>query len=143
MVEFRLDDRDHLPKLMEINGRFWNSLPLAIASGVDFPFLLYRMAVEGDVAPVHAYRCGVQCRWLLGDLRHLVSVLKGPPSGWQAHFPDRWGTIQDFVRGFHPSVYDDDFMRGDLIPGIMSFVEFLVNKVPSLVTKSRRIAVAN
>ncbi len=27
MVEFKLDERDNIPKLMEINGRFWGSLP--------------------------------------------------------------------------------------------------------------------
>ena len=45
MVEFKRDARDGRPRLMEINGRFWNSLPLAVASGVDFPFLLYTLAV--------------------------------------------------------------------------------------------------
>ena len=39
MVEFKRDIRDNKPKLMEINGRFWGSLQLAVASGVDFPSL--------------------------------------------------------------------------------------------------------
>lgn len=141
MVEFRLDHRDHVPKLMEVNGRFWNSLPLAIASGVDFPFLLHRMALEGDIEPLNTYRVGVRCRWLLGDLRHLVSVLKGPPKGWRESFPTRWHTFQDVVRGFHPSVYDDDFVRGDLTPGIMGFVDFLANKVPASFLSHRRVYV--
>ena len=46
MVELKLDKRDGIPKLMEINGRFWGSLPLAIASGVDFPYLYYQMLLE-------------------------------------------------------------------------------------------------
>ena len=37
MVEFKHDERDGVPKLMEINGRFWGSLQLAIDAGVDFP----------------------------------------------------------------------------------------------------------
>ena len=37
MVEFKRDARDGVPKLMEINGRFWGSLQLAIDAGVDFP----------------------------------------------------------------------------------------------------------
>ncbi len=36
MVEFKIDKRDNEPKLMEVNPRFWGSLPLAVASGVDF-----------------------------------------------------------------------------------------------------------
>lgn len=73
MVEFKVDPRDQRPKLMEINPRFWGSLELAIHSGVDFPFLLYRLALEGDIEPVHEYKIGVQSRWLLGDLLHFLS----------------------------------------------------------------------
>jgi len=39
MVEFKRDKRDGKYKLMEINGRWWGSLPLAVAAGVDFPRL--------------------------------------------------------------------------------------------------------
>ncbi|MEK7803544.1 MAG: ATP-grasp domain-containing protein, partial [Deltaproteobacteria bacterium] len=71
MVEFRVDARDGRPKLMEINPRFWGSLQLAIISGVDFPYLLYKMAVDGDIEPVWDYRVGIRCRWLIpGDILH-------------------------------------------------------------------------
>ena len=43
MADFRVDDRDNTPKLLEMNPRFWFSLYQAIASGVEFPYLLYRM----------------------------------------------------------------------------------------------------
>ena len=45
MVEFKRDDRDGQLRLMEINGRFWGSLELAIAAGVDFPSLALDVAV--------------------------------------------------------------------------------------------------
>ncbi len=37
MVEFKLDARDGVAKLMEINGRFWGSLQLADRRGRRFP----------------------------------------------------------------------------------------------------------
>ena len=49
MVEFKVDPRDNIPKLMEINPRFWGSLSLPVASGVDFPYLLCKMAMDGDI----------------------------------------------------------------------------------------------
>lgn len=67
MVEFRIDARNNEPKLMEINPRFWGSLELAVVSGVDFPYLLYQMAVNGDVEPVFEYKVGKKVRWFLGD----------------------------------------------------------------------------
>ncbi len=51
MVEFKVDPRDGEPKLLEVNPRFWGSLHHAIVCGVDFPFLLYRLAMDGDVDP--------------------------------------------------------------------------------------------
>jgi predicted ATP-grasp superfamily ATP-dependent carboligase len=73
MVEFKIDVRDHQPKLMEINPRFWGSLALAVHAGVNFPYLLYRMAAGERFAPVVDYRAGVMCRWLLpGDLLHYL-----------------------------------------------------------------------
>jgi len=74
MVEFKVDPRDGVPKLMEINPKFWGSIQLPIVSGVDFPYLLYKVAVEGDIAPIREYKIGVMCRWLLpGDILHFLS----------------------------------------------------------------------
>jgi len=74
MVEFRVDARNNEPKLMEINPRFWGSLELAVVSGVDFPYLLYQMAVNGDVEPVTDYKIGKKVRWLLGDFLLFLST---------------------------------------------------------------------
>jgi biotin carboxylase len=65
MVEFRLDSRTGKPVLMEINPRFWGSLPLAIACGIDFPKLLCDTYEFGDVEPNLAYQDGVGCVNLL------------------------------------------------------------------------------
>lgn len=73
MVEFKIDPRDGTPKLMEINPRFWGSLALAIASGVNFPYLLLRMAHGEDFKPVEHYTIGKKARWLLpGDVLHFI-----------------------------------------------------------------------
>jgi predicted ATP-grasp superfamily ATP-dependent carboligase len=74
MVEFKMDSRDNTPKLMEVNPRFWGSLQLAIFSGVDFPYLIYRMARGERFEPVLTYEVGRRCRWLLpGDLFHFLT----------------------------------------------------------------------
>ena len=75
MVEFRVDARDGIAKLMEVNPRWWGSLQLSILSGVDFPYLLYRMVIEGDADPMFDYKEGVRCRWLLpGDILWFLSA---------------------------------------------------------------------
>ncbi len=75
MVEFRGTD-DGIPQLMEINPRFWGSLQLAIDSGIDFPGLLYDLALGNSPAPPATYHTGIRSRWLLGDLDRLYLVLR-------------------------------------------------------------------
>jgi len=74
-LEFMVDPRDGIPKLLEVNPRFWGSLALAVEAGVDFPYLLYRMAMDGDIAPAtDDYPEGIVCRWLLpGDMLHFMA----------------------------------------------------------------------
>ncbi len=73
MVEFKVDPRDGQPKLLEVNPRFWGSLHHAIVCGVDFPCLLTRLAMDGDIEPVANYRVGVRTRSLFhGELLHFL-----------------------------------------------------------------------
>ncbi|MFQ5804224.1 MAG: ATP-grasp domain-containing protein [Candidatus Methylomirabilales bacterium] len=92
MVEFKQDARTMTAKMLEINGRFWGSLQLAVDAGVDFPYLLYQLAVEGDVAPVFAYQEGVRLRWWLGDLDWLFLRLRDGEQG-----KSRLGALREFL----------------------------------------------
>jgi len=76
MVEFKEDEATGIPYLMEINGRFWGSLQLAVDAGVDFPALLVELALGGRPAPRDAYRTGVRSRWLWGEVDHLVALAR-------------------------------------------------------------------
>ena len=75
-IEFKIDNRDNTPKLMEINPRLWGSLHLAVKSGINFPYLLYQLALTGDVDATFDYQEGVKLRWLIqGDLLSFISSL--------------------------------------------------------------------
>lgn len=79
MVEFKVDRASQRPLLMEINGRFWGSLQLAVDAGVNFPLLLLNMAMgKAETLPENGYRIGVKSRWLLGDLDQLMMRLLKP-----------------------------------------------------------------
>jgi len=72
MVEYKRDSATGRAYLMEVNGRFWGSLQLAIDSGVDFPQLLVRCALGQPSERIHSYRVGVRSRWWWGQVDHLV-----------------------------------------------------------------------
>jgi len=75
MVEFRVD-HDGTPYLIEVNGRFWGSLQLAIDCGVDFPWLLYQIIQGSSAVKPQPYIVGRRLRWLLGDLDSLLISLR-------------------------------------------------------------------
>src|SRR5262249_8493970 len=76
MFEFKMDLATGAWVLLEINARFWASLPLCLHAGADFPFYLYQMLVEGRREFPQDYRIGVYSRnwsrdlvWLREDIR--------------------------------------------------------------------------
>lgn len=74
MVEWKVDTHSNLPKLMEINPRFWGSLELAVRAGVDFPALYADLSLNKTVRHQHDYKLGERCRWLIpGDILRYIS----------------------------------------------------------------------
>jgi predicted ATP-grasp superfamily ATP-dependent carboligase len=133
MVEFRTRP-DGTPVFLEVNGRFWNSLPLAVYAGVDFPALLARMAEEGDVETQTGYQTGVRCRWLLGDFRHLIEVWRGAPAGYPERFPGRLRTLTEFLLPVAGTRHDN-FQWRDPLPELGDWLDFLTRKIPAQLKK--------
>jgi predicted ATP-grasp superfamily ATP-dependent carboligase len=123
MIEFRLRG-DNVPVFLEINGRFWHSLPLACYAGVDFPALLAHMAEFGDVDPPPANKVSVRCRWLVGDFRHLVEVWKGRPPGYPGKFPRRLPTLLAELTP-KPGTFHDNFMWQDPLPELADWIRLV------------------
>ncbi|MBV8149666.1 MAG: ATP-grasp domain-containing protein [Candidatus Eremiobacteraeota bacterium] len=75
MVEFRQDRRSGDYALMEINGRFWGSLPLAVYAGIDFPYLQWQL--DHGIPPVvpKQYRVGLKVRWTAGEVQRFVELM--------------------------------------------------------------------
>ncbi len=106
MVEWKDDPRDGIPKLMEINPRFWGSLELAVRSGVDFPSLYARAASGASLEAPPAYPAGVRCRWMVpGELLRYYSEENSRREG-----------IFEYLRGLPGSAeeWDRSDLRGTL-----------------------------
>ena len=116
MVEFKVNPYDGM-KLMEVNGRFWGSLPLALNAGVDFPYLLYKLMLGGDVDPCCRYRIGVMQKWLLpGDLLWLYSSIKNSKES-------RLKCLIEFLSSLH--IADDIISLDDFRPTLGAIVSML------------------
>ncbi|HMD67854.1 MAG TPA: ATP-grasp domain-containing protein [Chitinivibrionales bacterium] len=83
MVEFKYDPSTKRAWFIEINPRLWGSLHLAIAAGVEFPYLVY-LAATGTASAAADYQAKktvqypYRARWYLGDcIRAAGSVARG------------------------------------------------------------------
>jgi predicted ATP-grasp superfamily ATP-dependent carboligase len=127
MVEYKLDAATGVPYLMEINGRFWGSLQLAVDAGVNFPGLLVSLALGEHPTPVTAYHVGVRSRWWLGDLdqllarlRHSTRELALPPGS-----PGRARALTDFLTLWRPGDRNEIFRWSDPMPAVRETVEWM------------------
>jgi predicted ATP-grasp superfamily ATP-dependent carboligase len=127
MIEYKRDLATGTPYLMEINGRFWGSLQLAIDAGVDFPSLLVALARGQHPAPVREYRVGVRSRWWWGDVDHLLARLRHsdgalalPPGS-----PSRWRAIADFLTLWRPGDRNEILRLDDPKPFVRETVTWL------------------
>jgi predicted ATP-grasp superfamily ATP-dependent carboligase len=122
MVEFKIGE--HGPSLMEINGRAWGSLPLAIASGVDFPRLLAEVVLHGaplgEVAPLGEYALGVHSRNPELEMVWIGSVLRGRRRYPFLPMPRRVEALRALAQALDPRVRSDLWSLGDPLPALAS-----------------------
>jgi predicted ATP-grasp superfamily ATP-dependent carboligase len=120
MIEYKLDRTSGKPYLMEINGRFWGSLQLAIDAGVDFPRLLVDAALGSVESAPPPYRIGVQSRWFWGDVDHLLKRMlhSREALGLDASEPGRLGALAQFLRAFLPPARGEVGRLGDPRPAL-------------------------
>lgn len=113
MFEFKGDPND-AAVLIEVNGRLWGSLQLAIHCGVDVPRLMFALAVGERVAPAGSYAIGKRMRWLMGDLSHLYMVARRKRVPEPA--PGRWRTAERVLLSRDASRSTEDWAYGDIGP---------------------------
>ncbi|HEV8400731.1 MAG TPA: ATP-grasp domain-containing protein [Gemmatimonadales bacterium] len=122
MLEFR-DDGVHAPWLMEVNGRFWGSLQVSIAAGIDFPALWVQALGGEPVQEPTEYRLGVTLRWLWGDFKRLLHVLRGPPRGFPGRYPTRWEGLKEFFGRQPPETQLEVWDRRDPWPLVAEWLQ--------------------
>lgn len=64
------------PVFVDVNPRFYASMPLALACGVNLPAAWHAVVTGSPVPAAGPYRAGVSFRWLEADL---VAALRGLP----------------------------------------------------------------
>lgn len=125
MVEFKHNPEDDSYALMEVNGRFWGSLPLCIAAGADFPGLLYELLVEGTIHSTPRVEKGTIARKLSADIYWYELVLRKQGDPGIVEFPSRKQMLKDLLLIFSPRHHFDVQQWRDLRPGLVDIGQIL------------------
>jgi predicted ATP-grasp superfamily ATP-dependent carboligase len=95
---------DGVPRLIDVNGRFYASMGLAMAAGADLPMIWLRMATGESMKPRAPLKTGMRYQWFEGDIQR--ALLEG-----------RGGVLRDAVStvvyhiGATHSMWDEDDPR--------------------------------
>ncbi len=136
MVEFKIGDDG--PRLMEINGRVWGSLPLAVKSGVDFPSRMAELYLKGPPAngagPLTDYEVGVRSRNLDLEILWIASTLRGSQDRRLVAVPSRGEAVRAAFRLAYPRDGYDVLSRDDPRPGLAE-----IARIPAKVRRKIRL----
>jgi protein-tyrosine-phosphatase/predicted ATP-grasp superfamily ATP-dependent carboligase len=136
MFEFRKNETSRKWILLEVNARFWGSLPLPLALGLDFPYDLYRMLVHDIKIESKNYRSGIVARNLIQDMWSTLEML---PSGSGklyklVHLFASWAkSWPQLIIGKEKS---DTFVTDDFIPAIAEIANTFGTPLISSVAKA-------
>ena len=106
-VEFKYDRRDERYKILDVNARPWTWNALGEIAGIDFPYLVWRLAMGEHVEPVRG-RIGAAWMHLSRDV---VAAMQEMLAGTLS--PVRY--LQSFGRPLQFAAYAGD----DPVPGIV------------------------
>lgn len=109
-IEFKRDPRDGQYKLLDVNPRVWGWHTLGGRAGVDFSYLLWRMA-QGE--PVPEARVGAGLRWRMTSRDLLVAaleILRGRLS------------VRGYLQSLAGSTTSAIFASDDPLPGVLDLL---------------------
>jgi protein-tyrosine-phosphatase/predicted ATP-grasp superfamily ATP-dependent carboligase len=134
MVEFKVNEASGEIALMEINGRFWGSLPLSSRAGMPFAPDLFAMLVRGTTPPPRDYTAGVRCRKLRDDIewfKEAVALDANHPhvaAGLLPTIPAR-RLLADALRLMSPRDRYDVQLLSDPVPGLCDLRDIVITQL--------------
>jgi hypothetical protein len=141
MVELKTDSTGD-PWLMEVNGRFWVSLQLAVSAGVDFP-RLWVEALRGLTVSGPAEYEDVVLRWLWGDVKRFLGVVvSGPPAGYAGPYPTARQAVRELLGPQPDGTIMEMWQPDDRWPAVGEWTQalsqalgFLERRIPGIGSK--------
>lgn len=136
MLEFKINPETGKWVFIEINARFWGSLPLAVASGMDFPWYLYQLLVYGRRDFNQNYKKRLFCRNIVMDLEWFRNNLLADRSSPDLNTLPIWKVAMELINIFTFKERSDTFVSDDPLPGWIELFGWFNNKWQALKGKT-------
>ena len=114
--DFITDPRDGIPRLVEINPRVPACFRITLAAGIDFSYLISKLAMDEEIPLIREYKLDVYVRYLPLDIL------------WFLKSPERFRAKPSFFRFFDRNLHDQIMSVRD--PG--AFFGFCLENLLSL-----------
>ena len=131
MVELRHDRATGRASLIEVNGRYWGSLPLSVYAGLSFPAYEWQLAHGETPRPPADYRQGVRIRWTVGAAARLAELGQDWFAGRIKLSRLAAETVQ-FAGDFRPGTRDALWSWSDPLPALAEASSVLRKRLPRL-----------
>jgi len=120
MVEYKVNP-DGRAVFMEVNGRYWGTISLPIAAGIDFPLYQWQL-LHGERPEIpKSYSIGTKWRFTMGYLTRLYSLLgQGRHSAYARQLLRQ--NLGEMLGDFSLSVSDATFKLSDPMPSVVAFL---------------------
>jgi predicted ATP-grasp superfamily ATP-dependent carboligase len=125
MVEFKHNRANGQIKLLEVNGRYWGTIPLAVLAGVDFPFYEWQIAHGQEPIVPSRYRIGIRTRWIAGDLERLHKLF-WEPEKVTIPKPSRLNEFLRFFAHFRFSAHMVPWSIRDPLPALIELIQTVI-----------------
>lgn len=119
MAEFKVNFKTKDWIFLEINGRFWGSLPLAVSAGADFPYFLYQLMVEKKQQFPQTYRAGLYCRNIIRDFEWIIKNFGSNKSDPSRNTLPNWQVVREVINILAFREKNDTWVVDDIKPGFI------------------------
>ncbi len=134
MLEFKKNLKNGDWTFLEINARFWGSLPLPVAAGIDFPYYLYEMLVNKKEEFNRIYKANVYCRNLTRDVEWMIANIKADKHDERLNTKPVYACILEVANILMLRERSDTLTCDDPIPGWIEMYQVLLAVLQKAIT---------
>ncbi|MGD0399069.1 MAG: ATP-grasp domain-containing protein [Syntrophobacteraceae bacterium] len=134
MLEFKKNYESGDWTFIEINARFWGSLPLPVAAGIDFPYYLYEMLVKGKEEFNRVYRTNLYCRNLTQDVDWMIANIKADKHDVRLNTKPVYACVLEVANIIMLRERSDTLRYDDPIPGCIEMYQVLRSVLQRVIT---------